>query len=53
MHQYFAVALVSFIAGFWFAGLDLHGHKKASKVKSKKSQKMGFSFDSEGRPLDD
>lgn len=55
MKQYFAVALISFIAGFWFAGLDLYGHNKskAKKDPSQEPRSMGFSFDSEGRPLDE
>lgn len=51
-----AVALVFFILGFWFAGLELWPVEKFGRTKKKskrKSNRIGYSFDSEGRPLDE
>lgn len=54
-----AVALVFFILGFWFAGLELWPVERFGKTKSKKrakstsSKNIRYSFDSEGRPLDE
>lgn len=58
--SHFAVALVCFILGFWFAGLELwpierwgRAPKKTPRKNKSQNQGLGYSFDSEGRPVDD
>lgn len=57
--SHFAVGLIFFVLGFWFAGFELWPVERFGKNKNKKqtkstgSKSIRYSFDSEGRPLDE